>query len=701
MGRDGRTVGKATRAGQNGAPETVMAAIAALLCLTFPQIALADEDAPPTDGGDIIVYGRALPQIGTAISGSQGVVGYQDFENKPLSRVGELVENVPGVIATQHSGTGKANQYFLRGFNLDHGTDFAGFVDGVPVNMRTHGHGQGYLDLNFLIPELVERIDYRKGPYFADVGDFSAAGTVQFTTASRLARPIVEATVGMYGYYRALAAGSAGVGDGDLLVAIDGTRSNGPWDLDEDLKKVNGLFKLSQGTKDHGWSLGFTGYHATWNATDQVPERAIASGLISRWGTIDPALGGRTTRLGLTANATLGGTRLNAYALYYDFRLTSNFTYFLNDPVNGDEFQQADRRGVFGGSVRHDFAPVPLGGVPVMFAVGGDARWDHIGTIGLYSSIAGARSDTVRQDKVDEYSGALFAEGTAALTGRLRLTLGLRGDIYGYDVEARTLPVNSGKGSDALLSPKVALAWRAADHLEFYANYGESFHSNDVRGASIRVDPATGDPAERVQVLVKARGAELGARVETPRFTASLVGFWLNLGSELVFVGDGGTTEPNDATRRYGVEGSLFWRPTGWLTLDASAAATHARFHGVAPGATFIPNAVSNVISAGAAVDFGKGLSASLRLRHFGAAPLIEDDSVRSDPTTLVNLGAYYTRGRIKLGLDVLNLSDAKDADITYFYASRLQGEPADGVEDRHIHPVEPRQVRASIGYAF
>jgi outer membrane cobalamin receptor len=193
----------------------------------LPARRVAAEEAPPP-GDDIVVYGRALPQIGTAISGSQGVVGYQDFENKPLSRVGELVENVPGVIATQHSGTGKANQYFLRGFNLDHGTDFAGFVDGVPVNMRTHGHGQGYLDLNFLIPELVERIDYRKGPYFADVGDFSAAGTVQFTTASRLARPIAEATVGMYGYYRALAAGSAGVGNGDLLVAIDGTRSNGP-----------------------------------------------------------------------------------------------------------------------------------------------------------------------------------------------------------------------------------------------------------------------------------------------------------------------------------------------------------------------------------------------------------------------------------------------------------------------------------------
>ena len=205
---------------------------------------VAVNPAPP-QAEEIVVYGRAIAQVGIATSGSQGVVGYKDFEDKPLSRVGELVENVPGVIATQHSGTGKANQYFLRGFNLDHGTDFAGFVDGVPINMRTHGHGQGYLDLNFLIPELVQRIDYRKGPYFSDVGDFSAAGTVKFTTADRLAAPMIEGTAGSYGYYRALAAGSAGVGGGDLLLALDGTRSNGPWDLNEDLKKINALVKYS------------------------------------------------------------------------------------------------------------------------------------------------------------------------------------------------------------------------------------------------------------------------------------------------------------------------------------------------------------------------------------------------------------------------------------------------------------------------
>lgn len=645
---------------------------------------------------EIIVFGRSLPQIGEAIAGSQGIVGYRDFEDKPLSRVGELVENVPGVIATQHSGTGKANQYFLRGFNLDHGTDFAAFVDGAPTNLRTHGHGQGYLDLNFLIPELVERIEYRKGPYFADVGDFSAAGTIRFKTIDTLRQPFVEATAGSFGYFRALAAGSTSLGSGNLLLALDGTLSNGPWNLDEDLKKINGLAKFSQGSAEAGWDIGLTAYHASWNATDQVPERAIASGLISRWGNIDPALGGRTTRIGLTGNARFGNTTATLYGVHYDFRLASNFTYFLGDPVNGDEFLQRDRRQVLGGSFRTALMDGPL-----HVSVGGEARWDHIAKIGLYAAVDGAATTPVRADQVDEYSGGLFVEGAAAITDRLRLMIALRGDVYGYDVNARTLPANSGKGSDAILSPKAALAWRANDHLELYANYGETFHSNDVRGATISIDPVTGDPAERVHALVKARGAELGARVELPRLTASLVGYWLNLASELVFVGDGGSTEPNDATRRFGAEASLFWRPTDWLALDAAASLTHARFRGVTPGENHIPNSVKEVISAGAALEFGKGFSGSLRVRHFGAAPLIEDDSVRSKPTTLVNLGFYYTTGPVKIGVDVLNLLDTKDADISYFYASRLPGEPAEGVTDRHVHPVEPRQVRVSLKYAL
>lgn len=673
-----------------------------LLAICAPTLALAqqaigtqaDVRSGAKDNDPIVVYGRAIPQIGVATSGSQGVVGYEDFEDRPLSRVGELVENVPGVIATQHSGTGKANQYFLRGFNLDHGTDFAGFVDGAPVNMRTHGHGQGYMDLNFLIPELVERIDYRKGPYFADVGDFSAAGTVAFKTKDTIA-PIVEVTAGSYGYYRALAAGSFKVGDKNVLLAVEGTLNNGPWTLDEDLHKINAFAKLSASD----WSLSLSAYHADWNATDQVPERAIESGLISRYGNIDPYLGGKTTRIGLTLNAHTGNTDWTAYATYYDFGLTSNFTYYLEDEVDGDEFQQADRRGVFGGSMRHRM-DTAFAGLPVQVTLGADTRYDMIGKVGLYRSVDGVRTSTVREDSVDEYSGALFGEAEVALTPRLRFTAGLRGDLIGYDVRS-SLAANSGHGADALLAPKASLAWHAADHLEFYANYGESFHSNDVRGATITIDPATGEAAEKVGVLVRARGAELGARVETGNFTASLVGFYLTLGSELVYTGDGGTTEPNAASRRYGAEASLFWRPAKWLTFDVSGALTHARFTGVDADESYIPNSVSEVLGAGASFELPGDLSATLRLRHFGSAPLIEDNSVRSDPTTLVNLGLYKQIGRGRIGLDVLNLFDARDADITYWYTSRLQGEDASGVDDYHIHPVEPRQFRATWRYSF
>lgn len=674
----------------------------AQLALSNPVAAqdLAEADrlpapAEPQRPDTIIVYGRAIQQIGIATSGSQGVVGYRDFADRPLSRVGELVENVPGVIATQHSGTGKANQYFLRGFNLDHGTDFAGFVDGVPINMRTHGHGQGYLDLNFLIPELVKRIDYRKGPYFADTGDFSAAGTVRFTTADRM-EPMVQVTAGSFGYYRALAAGSMAFAGGDLLLGLDGTVSDGPWVLDEKLRKVNALVKYARGE----FSLGLTGYRATWNSTDQVPLRAITSGAISRFGNIDPHLGGATTRIGLTGNGRFGNTEVNLYGLYYRFRLTSNFTYFLDDPMSGDEFRQRDQRGVFGGSLRHTVSS-SLAGIPVTYTLGGDARYDHIGKIGLYHTQRGVEIGTVRQDRVEEYSAALYGELTAALTDRLRLVLGLRGDLFGYSVRAETQAANSGRGSDAILGPKVALAWRAADHLELYANYGETFHSNDVRGAAITVDPKTGDPAGQVPVLVKARGLELGARTEYPNFNASIVGYYLALGSELVFSGDGGTTEPNDATRRYGAEAALFWRPAPWLALDGSAAITHARFHDVAPGQDRIPNSVSTVFAGGVTFETGHGISGSVRLRHFGSAPLIEDGSARSRSTTLVNLGGYYTLGRFKLGVDVLNAFDAKSADITYFYTSRLEGEPAGGVDDYHLHPVEPRQVRVSLRYAL
>jgi len=647
---------------------------------------------------ELYIFGRAIDLIGSARSGSEGIVGYRDFERRPLLRVGELVEVIPGLVATQHSGTGKANQYFLRGFNLDHGTDFAASIDGAPINFRTHGHGQGYLDLNFIIPELTEQIAFRKGPYTADVGDFSAAGSADFKTYDALPQSILQANVGEFGFRRGLAAASVEAAGGSLLVAGEAVFNDSPFVLDENLEKYNAFLKYARRGGVADWSAALSFYDSQWTSTDQIPLRAIESGAVSRLGFIDPDLGGETTRAAFTGEASIGRLDLSAYALYYDFALFSNFTYFANDPVNGDEFEQRDERVTAGGAAVYA-QPFDLGGRALTLRAGGDLRYDDIFNLGLFNTVGRERIGTVRDDAVSELSLGAFLDAEIALTDRLRASAGVRGDVYRYDV-ASSIDVNSGDGSDAIFTPKAGLAWRIADPVELYANYGQGFHSNDVRGAAIAVDPVTGEPVDPVDVLVRAEGAEIGARVETGALNASLVGFWLELDSELVFVGDAGTTEPNAGSRRFGVEFNAFWRPVSWLALDASAAFTDARFAGAPPGEARIPQAVENVFGAGAVVEASEALTATLRLRRFGEAPLIEDGSVFSEPTTVVNLGLYYELGPALLSLDVLNLFDSRDADITYFFESRLPGEPAP-VEDIHLHPVEPRQVRGGIRLAF
>ena len=655
------------------------------------------EEAPPTPE-DIIVFGRGAPLIGVAEAGSEGIVGYRDFELRPMLRAGELLETIPGVIATQHSGEGKANQYYLRGFNLDHGTDFAGYADMAPVNMRSHGHGQGYMDLNFIIPELTQRIDYRKGPYYPDIGDFTAAGTARYVTYDRLDQPFADLTLGEYGYVRGVVAGSADVGGGSLLAGGLAATGDGPWVLPQGMQQFSGLAKFTKGDGEAEWSVQAGGYTASWTATDQVPLRAIEDGTIDRLGYIDPDLGGRTTRLWLGGQFAANGWAGTAYLIDYRLNLTSNFTYFLEDPVGGDEFEQADDRTVYGGTLAKTWRTT-LGRVPVALTLGSELRYDDIGTVGLFHSQGGVRTGTVRQDSVDEFSVAGWAQGAFDLSPTFRAILALRGDHYGYRVRS-SIAENSGSGTDGFISPKVSLAWRVAEPVELYANWGRGFHSNDARGAAITLDPNTLEPADAVPLLVAAQGAELGARYQRGRFNATFVGFWLHLDSELVFTGDGGTTEPNPASRRYGIEFAGFWRPVDTVAFDLSAAWTDARFIGFAEGDR-IPGAVTAVVAAGVTWDFAPGFTATLRMRHFGAAPLIEDGSVWSEPTTLFNLGGYWTVGRLRLGLDIYNLFDAKDADITYWYASRLPGEPAEGVEDYHIHPVEPRQVRGTIRVTF
>ena len=664
------------------------------------------QDAPPPDDTNtatletVTVHGRAIELIGEAAAASEGVVGYADFEDRPLSRVGELVEVIPGVVATQHSGEGKANQYFLRGFNLDHGTDFSASVDGVPINLRTHGHGQGYLDVNFVIPELVERVDFRKGPYRASTGDFSAAGSARYSTYDDLGEEFVELSVGEFGYVRGVAAGDFDLTDKtELLLALEAETYDGPWALDQELEKLNGFAKLTHKSGPWHYQLSASAYDSSWTATDQIPQRAVDSGLIDRFGFVDPDLGGETTRLGLNGQMAYSHedgaeTRLAAYAVDYDFALFSNFTYLLDDPINGDEFEQLDERTYYGASLTHDRAlndRLDLRG-------GVEIRFDDISDIGLFKTAARQRVSTVRRDSVEELSLSAWGEAGYALTDTLRATFGLRGDYYDAEVTAISNPANGGSADDSLLSPSVALAWQASDGLEFYANYGQGFHSNDVRGATITVDPVSGDPVEQVPILVRAEGAELGARLEHGPWRASLAVFTLNLDSELVFVGDAGTTEANDASQRTGVEASVFWQPVDWLVADLSAAYTDAEFD-IPGNETEIPGAVESVIGGGVLARFDPW-TFSARLRHFGEAPLIEDGSVTSESTTLVNLSGSYEWQKLTLSLELLNAFDAEDSDITYFFESQLPGE-ASPVEDIHFHPVEPRQIRASVRYRF
>jgi len=643
---------------------------------------------------EIVVYGRAKELIGTADAASEGLVGYDDIQLPPLLRVGELVEAVPGMVATQHSGTGKANQYFLRGFNLDHGTDFSVNAEGVPLNMPTHGHGQGYLDLNFLIPELVATTRYRKGPYAAETGDFSSAGSVEFAFYDELPETLLGLTTGEHGYGRALAAGSSAAGAGMLTAAFDATVYDGPWELEENLQQYKAYLAYGFDAGGARAALNLQAYDSEWDATDQIPLRAVESGLIDRLGFIDPDLGGQTERYALSGSMDFGTWQARAYLVDYDFTLYSNFTYFLDDPAEGDEFEQRDDRTIYGASLEGGRG-IEFGRRLVEFRYGADLRYDDIDEVGLYGTAARVRTDVVRQDAVEELSVGVWGEADVELTRSLRGILGLRADYYDWQVDAFRAE-NGGSGDDSLVSPKLGLAWRVSDVLEAYASYGRGFHSNDVRGATIVTDPASGEPVNPVDVLVESEGGELGLRYERgTRFNATLVGFWLELDSELVYVGDAGTTEPNDATERLGVEASAFWQATDWLAMNAAWTATDAEFKRDQGGGREIPGAVESTFTLGLNAAWANGFSASARVRYLDDAPLVEDGSVRSEDSLLINAGVAWRRGMLELRLDAFNLLDSDDDDIAYFYESLLPGETAP-VGDIHFHPLEPRTVRVS-----
>lgn len=650
---------------------------------------------------EVVVTGRRIPLGGAPRAASEGTVLAEQLENRPLLRVGELLEVVPGLIVTQHTGDGKANQYFLRGFNLDHGTDFLTRVDGVPVNLPTHGHGQGYLDVNFVIPELIDRIVYRKGTYYPEYGNFSAAGAADLTYKTA-AKPFFAYTGGENGYSRAVAGGSMSAFGGSLLAGVEADRTDGPWLLPEDLRKSNMLLKWSRHSDESYLDITASSYSSEWRASDQVPLRAVEQGIIDRFGFIDPTSGGESHRHSISVRGdrdlNSGLLRFNAYAVDYGLQLFSNFTYALNEE-QGDQFEQLDSRLVRGAALSWERDFVGLGRV-LRWRAGVDLREDVISPVGLHLTNARTRYQTIREDRVNQRMSSLWSAVDFMFGAYGRMEVGARADRFDYRVRS-SLTANSGNGNDTIVSPKASIVFGPWHDTEIFLSAGRGFHSNDARGATITVDPIDGvTPVDPVTALAAAQGMEWGIRTAILPRTQLALSLWrLALDSELLFIGDGGTTEATRPSRRQGVELGIFSKPFDWMVVDADYATSSARFRDRDTVGNLIPGAVQSAASLGVAVNLPSGWFGGLHARYLGSAPLTEDGSVRSFGSTLLNAEIGRRVGENwRVAVGIYNLLDKRANDITYFYESRLPGEAAP-VEDFHFHPAEPRTVRVTVQF--
>ncbi|GGY16914.1 TonB-dependent receptor plug domain-containing protein [Massilia dura] len=657
----------------------------------------------------VTIDASRISQLGIADSAAEGTVTQRQLAARTTYRPGELLEATPGLVASQHSGEGKANQFYLRGFNLDHGTDLRTTVDGMPVNQRSHAHGQGWTDLNFVIPELATRLDYRKGPYSVYGGDFASAGATDIAYAGRLTRGIANLTVGQNGYGRILVAGSsdieAGAQAGSLLYALETMHNDGPFTRGDNYRKVNGVLRYSEGFANNGFHVTAMAYRAGWNATDQIPQRAVDNGTLGRFDAIDPTDGGSAHRYSLSAawarTTEESSARVSAYAIANRLALFSNFTYFMDDPVNGDQFAQPDRRVTSGVDASYAWhAHGANGSFASTTTVGFTAQNDNIHN-GLYSTKARRVIATTRQDHIVETSGALFVENQTRWNPVFRTVAGLRADRYRFDV-ASDRAVNTGKANDTMASPTASLIFGPWANTEFYVNAGTGFHSNDARGTVIAVDPKTNAPADRVTPLARTRGLDLGVRSEWFRgLQTSLSLYRLDMDSELVFVGDAGTTEAGRPSRRHGIELSNYYKPFRWLSLDADLAYARGRYRDGDAAGDRIPGAVEGVAQFAATVTPAGPWSGALRLRWFGPRPLVEDDSIRSAATMTLNGRIGYRVDRnLQVELEAFNLTNRRDAAITYYYASQLKDEAAP-VDDHHFHPIESRSLRLTLAYSF
>ena len=718
------------------------------------------------------VNGREDDLVGIANSASQGMVGAKEIEDRPILRSGEILEAVPGLIITQHAGGGKANQYFLRGFNLDHGTDFAVFIDDMPLNLPSHAHGEGYADMNIVIPEFVQRVNYEKGPYYADVGNYGSAGSAHVEYFKTLPQNFFQVEGGMYGLGRFVFGISKKLGSGNLLYGGEAYHENGPWSHPDNYYKFNGIVTYSQGGDANGFSITARAYHGQWHSSDQNPVNAIP--LVGYFGALNPTDGGHSQRYSLQGEwhrqDAHSETKITAYGFYYDLNLFSDFTYYLNDPDKGDQFEQQDRRWVAGVDAQHTMFSEWFGRkMENTFGVQVRNDWVHNG---LYRT-----EDRVRMDKLDvvacytnpipacEPDGTIngnypmlpadtdlnkftdtmvgfYAENKIQWSDKFRSVLAFRGDEAIYHVTSLTPPyvatelpgspvvdfaaANSGTATKFLPSPKGSLIFGPWSKAEFYAQGGFSFHSNDARGATQRIEPISPDnpfptSSTPISPLVQTKGGEFGVRTTTVAHLQSTFSLWyLYSHSELQQDGDTGSTVASASpSNRYGIEWANYYTPTEHLVFDLDMADSRARFTEIdpddaafsnvgggqypvqGPGGKLVPEAVRVVISSGVTLHDYKGFTSTIRLRYFGPRDLTSDGINRSASTLLLNMGLGYKFNRQwRIAADFLNLSNRRNDDITYAYVSRIT--PTAAPEFTNVfHPAEPFQVRFSLVRTF
>ena len=654
-----------------------------------------------------------------ADAASHILVSQRDLELRPRLRPGDILEAVPGLFAVQHAGGGKANQYFLRGFDADHGTDVAFFVDGVPVNMPSHGHGQGYADFHFLIPELVVTLDAVKGPYYASYGDFATAGAINLRLAESFDQSFASFQVGQFGVLRGLVVASPKLGDTwRTLLAVEGFKDDGPFVNPERLGRFNAFARITHDLGEGKLSLTAMSYSSGWNGSGQIPARAVCGEgeagapppsrfgqpCIDHFGSVDPTEGGSTQRHQGSIAYSLTGRHEDlqamAYAISYRFRLYSNFTFFDRDPQNGDEIEQSDARFVVGTDVRYRNHQ-HVGRSTFRTTLGTQVRYDGIENSLYYAHARERLSPQVDAD-IGETSIGVFAEEDVRLTKQLRFVAGLRAqrvDVRVDDkLESLTTQGNatSGLANAFQVLPKLMWIVSPVDGWDLFASFGRGYHSNDARGAVRQVDPA--------RLMTPATGYEVGTRVTPLKgLSLSAAAFLLDLDSELVWLGDEGTTEASTKTRRYGVELSARYRISNWLYADLDGTLAHASYVANAGNGDAVALAPTRTFTAGvgARPTFGHWTPfGSLRVKALGDRPANQDGSLTAEGFVIVDANAGVRWRDVEVGLDVQNLLGATWREVNFATTTRLSYEPQ-AVNGIHYSPGWPRTVMGRFTVYF